>query len=332
MKKVSRMAERMLLFFEKLVDEKPKGAEFKEKYCKTELLDEADHRKQKVAINLETAFEVTGSFKDRKNKEKSFRCFSCGETGYISESSIVKRAGLVMRDHLDLRLSRNEEITGRCINSGATCHVSNDKEAFTYLNFDVQEVLRTANGESLRALGKGIKDLIVEAEDGVKIKVTIIDVLYVPEARGKLLSVRKLNQRGFKIIFDTDLVMLVNRNRLYKIGYLRNGLYMLDAIEQRLESTWRVSGADSTYENRVIIDLESDETRVDSENQLLEIDLNSCERDNNRMSDVDDNESSYYASEVSVQETDNGHMFYEEELMAVPEIDERKPEKRGKDD
>jgi transposase InsO family protein len=96
------------------------------------------------------------------------------------------------------------------------------------LNFDVQEEIRVANGESLRALGKGNIDLIVEADNGVKIKVTIYDVLYVPEAKGKLLSVHKLIEKDYKVIFNQNIVILVHGKRQYRIGYLRNGLYMMN--------------------------------------------------------------------------------------------------------
>ena len=85
-----------------------------------------------------------------------------------------------------------------------------------------------------------------------------------------------------------------------------------------LESRKKISTSDLTHkEDTVVIDMESDETKVidndDQLNDLPEVDVNNLEHDNNNtVSDMDDNESSYYESEVSIYQTDHGDMFDED--------------------
>lgn len=206
---------------------------------KAKLLDESERRKQKVASDSTTALKVTRCFKNRaKNNQTNVKCYSCGEMGHYSrdcekkstktESSKSHKAGFVMENNLALHLSNNDVFSGWCIDSGATCHISNDKEAFSSLNLGIQEEIKVANGATIKAIGKGDVKLIVEAEKGVNINVTIYDVLYVPEAKGNLLSVQKLIEKDFKVIFNKDIAILVKGKRRYKIGKLRNGLYMMN--------------------------------------------------------------------------------------------------------
>ena len=205
---------------------------------KAKLLDESDRRKQKFEGESSTAMKVTRS-NVKVNRKSQVKCYACNKFGHISRDcdkntktesnkKNVHKVGLaVSKSHFSLLADGNDMIDGWCIDSGATCHVSNNKECFSSLNLGVQEEITVANGEKLKAVGKGNVDLVIKT-NGALFNATIYDVLYVPEAKGSLLSVQRLIEKDYQVIFRGNIAILVKGRREYAIGKLVHGLYILN--------------------------------------------------------------------------------------------------------
>lgn len=70
--------------------------------------------------------------------------------------------------------------------------MTSDRSAFTRFNGSVRSMMTSADGRKVRTAGIG--DCPIESIDdrGRKVKITLTDVLLVPELKGSLISVGKL--------------------------------------------------------------------------------------------------------------------------------------------
>lgn len=90
------------------------------------------------------------------------------------------------------------------VDSGATSHMTNDNSFLTTLkNFNVKVYL--ANGSHVSATGIGGGYLQCSLPAGQEQIIQLSDVLYVPELEGGLLSVRRIIQHGFKVVFEKNV-------------------------------------------------------------------------------------------------------------------------------
>ncbi|KMQ84809.1 integrase core domain protein [Lasius niger] len=72
-------------------------------------------------------------------------------------------------------------LSSKCIDSGATSHMTSDRTFFTELRHKrVSETIKVANGDLARVEGIGTEKLKCVDRNGNLIHVTINDVLYVP--------------------------------------------------------------------------------------------------------------------------------------------------------
>lgn len=116
-----------------------------------------------------------------------------------------------------------------CVDSGCTDHLVNNKNYFDNLLM-LKKPIKIAvakNGNYMEAVGVGnIKVLSKLANE--KIKCYIRNVLYVPNLRKNLLSVKKLESSNITVIFENNKVKLLDKNRkIIAIGK-RNNLYELN--------------------------------------------------------------------------------------------------------
>lgn len=129
----------------------------------------------------------------------------------------------------------SEETTGILkffIDSGCTDHMVNEKEVFSSIvMLKVPIKISVAkNDDFLLAIGVGNIKVISDLGNE-KINCTLKNVLYVPDLRKNLLSVKKLEISDMKILFENSHVKLINkdgqlvglgkRENLYEIQFLR---------------------------------------------------------------------------------------------------------------
>ena len=114
-----------------------------------------------------------------------------------------------------------------CVDSGCTDHLVNQKECFSNLVM-LKESIKIAVAKDknyLEAVGIGDIEALSQIDDK-DIKCKIKGVLYVPNLRRNLLSVKKLEISEIKTIFENGQVKLVKNERLIGIGY-RSNLYVI---------------------------------------------------------------------------------------------------------
>ena len=94
------------------------------------------------------------------------------------------------------------------INSGASCHMTREKELF----FEYRELsgstVKLGDGRTVEAMGEGTVRISVYHGDGKLHTLSMINVLHVPELSCNLMSVRQITDRGFLIQFKTIDVRL----------------------------------------------------------------------------------------------------------------------------
>ncbi|RVW83770.1 Retrovirus-related Pol polyprotein from transposon TNT 1-94 [Vitis vinifera] len=120
------------------------------------------------------------------------------------------------------------------IDSRATRHICGDRNSF--LNFqkiESGEKLYMGNVSSSMVEGKG--DVVLNLTLGKK--PTLMDVLFVPEIRKNLVSASLLNKKGFKLVFESDKLVLTKGGTFVEKGYMSEGLFKLNIFNDNFGVT-----------------------------------------------------------------------------------------------
>lgn len=103
--------------------------------------------------------------------------------------------------------NKSGSLSDWCVDSGATVHMCANEELFTSINRSFSSEVSIANGEMIKVCGIGAVTLNVR--DGKQtIKVTLEDVLWLPDLDGNLVSVKKLVERGHTVEFSGNSCFL----------------------------------------------------------------------------------------------------------------------------
>jgi len=89
------------------------------------------------------------------------------------------------------------------IDSGATAHMCSTRDYFESMSESTIRDIRTAGKETVKATGTGTVRVDVITDGKVK-TIKLLDVLYVPDLRGNLLSVSAVVSKGFRIEFSDE--------------------------------------------------------------------------------------------------------------------------------
>lgn len=116
---------------------------------------------------------------------------------------------------------------GWFVDSGATCHIVNDKGFFSDFDESYSEDVFVANGGILTAHGKGSGSLGVIGENNVESTIQITEVLFVPSMEGNLLSVRRLAEKGFEVNFKTEICEIKLNGKKLAVADACSTLYKL---------------------------------------------------------------------------------------------------------
>ncbi|KZV54798.1 hypothetical protein F511_04420 [Dorcoceras hygrometricum] len=113
------------------------------------------------------------------------------------------------------------------IDTGATRHVCSDKEMFATLQeSEYGEKLYMGNSATSEIKGQG--KVVLKMTSGKEL--TLNNVLYVSDIRKNLVSGSLLNKHGFRIVFESDKVV-VSKNGMYVgRGYVSDGLFKLNVM------------------------------------------------------------------------------------------------------
>ena len=113
------------------------------------------------------------------------------------------------------------------VDTGATRHVCSNKKIFSsYQTIDNGEQLFMGNSSSSKVEGQG--KVVLKMTSGKKL--TLNDVLHVPEIRKNLVSGSLLSKKGFKLVFVSDNFILTKNGLYVGKGYMSNGLFKMNVM------------------------------------------------------------------------------------------------------
>ena len=120
------------------------------------------------------------------------------------------------------------------VDSGATCHMCNNKKVFVELRpMEVQDVL-LGDGHKLEATAVGTVSIDVLLPDGKTKKCSLHDVLYTPRLSCNLLSVSKADEAKKPVHFWNGGCEIVNsRNEVIAMATKVGKLYYLEFCQKQ---------------------------------------------------------------------------------------------------
>jgi len=191
------------------------------------------------------------------NKETfKYKCHQCHKISHkASECNERSKNGANMANDLSLCAiaslpfaRRTNESDGRdstevrawCLDSGCSAHMYRDEENFVEYNSTIGKV-NLANKASIGIEGKGSVCVTANLDDSIK-QVNINNTLHVPELKCNLLSVGKICDKGFKVLFEADGAAIIDKDKKIALKADQNAseLYYLRTtpIENNANAEW----------------------------------------------------------------------------------------------
>ena len=167
----------------------------------------------------EMAMEVSRDVRNRLSKKvggnKNFSCYYCDAQGHIKKNCALYKRHLseIKKSDEDesAKMARYAEWYSNCFNqsisgdwfidSGASCHMSNDKNVFLKIDDSKKGKVVVANGGKINIHGKGDVLIGLKKDKRESFQVKLNDVMFVPDLENNLVSVKKLTEKGFSVIF-----------------------------------------------------------------------------------------------------------------------------------
>ncbi|WJZ96894.1 hypothetical protein VitviT2T_015540 [Vitis vinifera] len=170
------------------------------------------------------------------------KCFNCGKQGHKSvdcrlpkknkpkEANVIDDITKNVYD-IDLTTVVSEvNLVGSnpkewWIDTGATRHVCSDKKMFSTFE-PIENGEKVFMGNSATSEIKGQGKVILKMTSGKEL--TLTNVLYVPEIRKNLVSGSLLNNHGFRLVFESNKVVLSKSGMYVGKGYMSDGMWKLN--------------------------------------------------------------------------------------------------------
>lgn len=177
--------------------------------------------------------------KDRTTFKKfNGKCHRCGKKGHMkkdcrqknhSEANAAAGSKSKAVSFMAGRARDSRRRDGRLVfklDSGSSDHLVNDADVFSTLNkLSSPVIINVAkDGETLEARKKGVIEGV--SNRGVQMKIN--DVLYIPDLRDNLMSVKKLAKAGISVLFCGNEATLRKENTVIATAYLKGSLYELE--------------------------------------------------------------------------------------------------------
>lgn len=220
---------------------------------KTKLLDEYERKKERSG-DSGSAVKAMKSMKDGAPAMAADRvCFYCKKPGHLRRNCHLwqqkKRNGEKSDKKKSDEKSNAKQVTEeRCgsvcfmvgnneksswiIDSGASCHMTNEKRYFTKFCEKNGPNVILADGKSAKTVGRGEAVIMGEDGDGQPIEVKLEDVLFVPSLTSGLISVDRLAAKGFTAVFDAGGCKIIDAiGKAVVVGDRSGCLYKLKLAE-----------------------------------------------------------------------------------------------------
>lgn len=137
------------------------------------------------------------------------------------------------------------------LDSGATCHIANYRKFFDHLDEAVHEDVWVANGAKARSKGRGSGRIGVVDGAGRKRDVPVEGVLYVPEMKSNLLSVKRLVQKGFVVTFDASGAKILRGEKVCAVVESAGNLFVLRQTDESVSMATTSNECIHTWHRRL---------------------------------------------------------------------------------
>ena len=210
-----------------------------------------EHLSKRQVTNDSDAALIGNTYYNKQRKK--FKCYECGGIGHFRKNCPNNQMKFDQQHDAKISDRNNnhsnidhafitDDISSKTtmkwlIDSGASCHMTNDKDLFQEYNaYDSPEHVSLGDGRTVEAFGSGIIPIYMLLDNSRKQKSTFYDVLYVPKLTTNLFSVRAASKKGKIIKFDIDSCKIYDQsNNLCATGKMLGKLYQLNC--QSVEST-----------------------------------------------------------------------------------------------
>ena len=175
------------------------------------------------------------------------KCFYCGKPGHQKKDCFkFKRDRETRRipasnannskanssecgaNYVFVAASNKSDSSPWIIDSGATKHMCSRRKFFTVLDPSHKENVTLADDFVTSSQGIGSGTIQFKSPDGKYRTIEVKDVLYVPDLRTSLISVRVLTQKGFEVVFQQNLCRVIANGVDILVARLESSLYMID--------------------------------------------------------------------------------------------------------
>ena len=182
----------------------------------------------------------------RRKKESKRLCYHCSEYGHLSavcpktpsvksfvgenswNNKEVQSAKIMRLNKMYnlVSLHNNRVSNTFVLDSGCSSHMCCDANLFQELKMGFFGDVIIASGETISSKGRGTIKLT--AGIGINaVELILLNVLFIPELHTNLLSIRKITEKNFSVIFTHFGCLLKAQNKTFLIGKFINGLYYL---------------------------------------------------------------------------------------------------------
>ncbi|XP_073292427.1 uncharacterized protein [Primulina huaijiensis] len=127
------------------------------------------------------------------------------------------------------------------VDTGATRHICSNKKLFSTYTPSTERKLYMGNSATSEVVGTG--NVVLNMTSGLE--VTLVDALHVPDIRKNLVSGSLLVKRGFRLVFESNKVVLTKNGHFIGKGYLDENLFKLNvmAIRQNVVEKRKENGS-----------------------------------------------------------------------------------------
>lgn len=205
--------------------------------------------------------------KDKKEKKRGLKCVFCHKQGHIQEKCYkylaqlqLKNTGSEKQQTAKIVKQIPEKSEGGSskssndselfcfktsmgdqdawyVDSGASCHLTNNKSYYNRFNKNVCEIITLADGRKTKSEGAGDITLSCSNDNGNVKHVQVKSVRYVPNLDCNLLSVRALTSRGIRVNFLENRCEIISGDVIVGTADAVHGLFKLRCTQKVLMTT-----------------------------------------------------------------------------------------------